>query len=128
MLETILIIVAVLAALIAAFVVFVAMQPSEFRVVRSATVPAPPSEVFAQVNDFHNWDAWSPWAKLDPAAQNSFEGASCGSGAIFTWSGNKEVGEGRMTVTESRPDELIRIKLDFKRPFEATNTTEFTFK
>lgn len=117
-----------LALLIVVFAAFVAMQPSDFRIARSATITAPPPEVFAQVNDFHNWEAWSPWAKLDPAAKNSFEGASAGTGAIFKWSGNNEVGEGSMTVTESRPSEFIRIKLDFVRPFEDTSTAEFTFK
>ncbi len=80
------------------------------------------------MNDFHNWEAWSPWAKLDPAAKATFEGPSTGTGAIFKWAGNKEVGEGSMTITESRPSDLIRIKLEFLRPFEATNSAEFTFK
>jgi uncharacterized protein YndB with AHSA1/START domain len=106
----------------------VAMQPSEFRIERSATIAAPAPAVFAQVNDFHNWEAWSPWAKLDPAAKNSFEGAPAGKGAAFSWAGNSKVGEGRMTITESRPSELVRIKLEFLKPFEATNTAEFTFK
>jgi uncharacterized protein YndB with AHSA1/START domain len=108
--------------------VVIAVQPSDLRVARSATIAAPPADVFAQVNDFHNWDAWSPWAKLDPKATNSFEGSSSGKGAIFKWSGNHEVGKGSMTVTESQPNELIRIKLDFVEPFEGTNTAEFTFK
>jgi uncharacterized protein YndB with AHSA1/START domain len=108
--------------------VIVAMQPSEFRIERSAVIAAPPAAVFAQVNDFHNWEMWSPWAKLDPAAKNSFEGAPAGKGAAFAWAGNKKVGEGRMTITESRPNELIRIKLEFLKPFEATNTGEFTFR
>ncbi|HYV66276.1 MAG TPA: SRPBCC family protein [Myxococcales bacterium] len=114
-------VVAVLAAI-------VAMQPSEFRIERSATIAAPAPAVFAQVNDFHNWETWSPWAKLDPAAKNSFGGAPAGKGATFSWAGNSKVGEGRMTIVESRPDELVRIKLEFRKPFEATNTAEFTFK
>jgi len=118
----------VLAAIVVVFVGVVAMQPSEFRVVRSATMSAPAPAVFAQVNDFHNWEAWSPWAKLDPAAKNSFEGPSAGTGAIFRWAGNKEVGEGSMTITESRPSDLIRIKLEFLKPFAATNSADFTFK
>jgi len=117
-----------LAAIVAAFAIIVALQPSDFRVTRSVTISAPAPAVFAQVNDFHKWEAWSPWAKLDPAAKNSFEGPAAGTGAIFKWSGNNEVGEGSMTITESRPSDLIRIKLDFTKPFEATNTTEFTFK
>ena len=99
-----------IAAILVIFVIVVAMQPSEFRIARAATFPAPPPAVFAQVNDFHNWDAWSPWAKLDPAAKATFEGAPAGTGAIFKWSGNKKVGEGTMTITES-PAKRILIYL-----------------
>lgn len=115
------------AAIVVAFVVIVALQPSDFRIVRAALISAPAPAVFAQVNDFHNWEAWSPWAKLDPAAKATFEGPAAGIGAIFRWAGNAEVGEGSMTITESRPSDLIRIKLEFLKPFAATNHTEFTF-
>ena len=114
-------------ALIVLFLIIVAMQPPAFKVERSAMMSAPPQRVFEQVNDFHNWDAWSPWAKIDPACKNSFEGAPAGTGSIFSWDGNKKVGAGRMTIIESRPAELVRINLEFLRPFKATNTTEFTF-
>jgi len=95
---------------------------------RAATISAPAAVIFSQVNDFHKWEAWSPWAKMDPAAKNTFEGAPAGTGAIFAWAGNYKVGEGRMTLTESRPNDLIRIKLEFVRPFAATSTAEFTFR
>jgi hypothetical protein len=117
-----------IAALIAIFCVIVAMQPAEFRITRSATMAAPASAVFAQVNDFHNWIAWSPWEKLDPALQRTYQGEPAGTGAVYSWTGNKQVGEGRMTITESRPNEFIRLKLEFLKPFVATNTTEFTFQ
>jgi len=117
-----------LAVIVVVFVVIVAMQPSEFGVVRSATISAPAPALFAQVNDFHKWEAWNPWGKLDPTMKQAYEGAPAGTGAIYTWSGNNEVGEGRMTITESRPSDLIRIKLEFFKPFAATNTAEFTFK
>ena len=117
-----------LAAIAVVFVAVVAMQPSDFRIVRTATMSAPAPAVFAQVNDFHNWEAWSPWAKLDPAAKNSFEGPPAGTGAIFRWAGNNQVGEGSMTITESRPSDVIRIKLEFLKPMAGTSTAEFTFK
>ena len=116
------------ALVVVVLALIVAMQPSEFRIERSAVIAAPAPAVFAQVDDFHNWKAWSPWAKLDPAAKNWFEGAPSGKGAAFSWAGNNKVGEGRMTITESRPNELIRIKLEFLKPFDATNTAEFTFR
>ncbi len=106
----------------------VAMQPSQFRIVRTATMRAPVPAVFAQINAFHNWQAWSPWARRDPAMKQTYEGADAGEGAIYSWAGNREVGTGRMTLVESRPGERIRINLEFFEPFAATNTAEFTFR
>ena len=116
------------AVILGVFAIVVALQPSAFRIARTATIAAPPQAVFAQINDFDAWGAWSPWAKLDPAAKATFEGPSAGTGAIFRWSGNDKVGKGQMTLTESRPADLVRIKVDFVKPFEGSNTTEFTLK
>jgi len=88
-----------IAAIVVVFVIVVAIQPSEFRITRKATISASAPAVFAQVNDFHNWEAWSPWAKLDPAAKTAFEGPSAGTGATFRWAGNDKIGEGSMTIT-----------------------------
>jgi len=117
-----------LAAVVIVFVAIVAMQPSDFRVARTATIAAPAPAVFAQVNDYRNWKAWSPYEKLDPAMKKTYEGAAAGTGAVYTWAGNSQAGEGRATITESRPNELIRIRLEFLKPFTATNTAEFTFE
>src|SRR5205823_3997824 len=70
----------------------------------------------------------SPWAKRDPAMRQTYEGATSGAGAVYSWAGNRNVGEGRMTLTESRPNESIRIRLEFLKPFASTADTEFTFK
>jgi uncharacterized protein YndB with AHSA1/START domain len=110
------------------FIAAVTGQPDEFKICRSTTISAPPEKVFPQVNDFHQWEAWSPWAKRDPACKYSYESSAAGTGAIFSWAGNKKVGKGRMTILESRPSGLIRIKLEFFKPFKATNTAEFTFQ
>jgi hypothetical protein len=117
-----------LAALIAVFITIVATRPSDFRVTRAARIAAPAEVVFANVNDLHKWDAWSPWAKLDPNAKHTFSGPESGPGASMTWTGNKKIGAGRMTITDCRAPEVIHLKLEFFRPFKATNTTEFTFK
>lgn len=116
------------AVVVAGLAAVVAMQPDEFRITRSTTIAAPAAEVFAQVDDFHNWEAWSPWAKLDPTAKVTFEGPTAGTGAKFRWSGNDEVGEGSMTVVESQPSDLIVLKLEFVKPFENSCTEEFTFR
>lgn len=116
-----------LAVIVVAAVILVALQPADYTVTRRATIAAPPAAVFVRVNDLHEFQAWNPFARMDPAAKNTFEGAPAGPGAVLTWSGNSQVGEGRMTITESRPDELVRIRLDFVRPFASTAFAEFTF-
>jgi len=107
---------------------YIATRPGEFQVVRSATFAAPAPAVFAQVNELRKWEAWSPWAKKDPQMKQSYEGPAAGAGAVTSWVGNKDVGEGRMSIVESRPAELVRFKLEFFKPFAATNSAEFTFK
>jgi hypothetical protein len=108
--------------------IVVAMQPEEFRVSRSAVMAAPAPAVFAQVNDLHNWEKWNPWQKVDPAMKLTFSGPPSGIGAAYAWQGNRDVGEGRLAIIESKPADLVRIKLEFLKPFAATNTAIFTFK
>jgi hypothetical protein len=117
-----------IAALIAIFLIVVALQPSDYRVTRSATMAAAPGTVFDQVNDLQKWRAWSPWEKIDPDMERTYDGPSAGEGAKYAWAGNSDVGEGNMTITESRPSDLIRVKLEFLKPMSSTADTEFTFK
>lgn len=113
---------------LALVVIVAALQPSQFRITRQAVIGAPPETVFAQVNDLPRWQAWSPWEKLDPAMKRTLAGPPAGVGAVYAWEGNRRVGSGRMTITESRPAELVRLKLEFFKPMACTNTAEFTFK
>src|SRR2546430_14406211 len=121
-------IVVVVIVVVAVVVILAALQPNHYHIERSATINAPAPVVFAQVNDFHRWEAWSPWAKLDPAMKQTYEGAPAGTGAIYTWAGNREVGEGRMTLMESRPSDRIMIQLEFLKPFAAASIADITFK
>lgn len=116
------------AAVAIAFVTYVAMQPPQYRVVREVTMAATPAAIFDQVNDLKKWEAWSPWAKLDPNAKSAYEGPSAGKDAVHSWSGDDKAGEGRMTIVESKPTDLIRIKLDIVRPYPGTSDASFAFK
>ena len=104
----------------------IATRPPEFRVARATTIAAPPAVVFAQINDFHKWEAWNPWGKMDPGMKQSYEGEPAGVGAVYRWSGNNEVGEGRMTIVETRPNEQVKVQLDFHKPFAARSLATFT--
>jgi uncharacterized protein YndB with AHSA1/START domain len=114
--------------LIAAVLAYAATRPDSFRVERSAAIKAPPEKVFALVNDFKRWDAWSPWEKKDPSMRRSWGDATTGKGASYSWEGNKDVGQGRMEITESVPPSKISIRLEFVKPFEARNTVDFTLQ
>lgn len=116
-----------IAAVIVLFVIVVATRPAEFRIERSTMIAAPPERPFSQVNDFHAWPGWSPWEKLDPGMKRTHGGAPAGVGATYAWMGNDDVGEGRMTIESSDKDAKVGIKLEFIKPFAATNQTTFTF-
>ena len=120
-------IIAVIAAAIAAVLLYAATLPDTFRVERTTTIEAPPERVFLHVNDFHRWIAWSPWEKKDPAMQRSHSGAPAGKGAAYAWDGNQKVGQGRMEIVESDAPQRVKIQLDFLKPFEARNMAEFSF-
>ena len=106
----------VILGLVALVLIAAALKPADFRVTRHAVISAPPAAVFAHVNEFRQWLGWSPWEKVDPALKRTYEGPSAGIGAVYSWEGDKNVGSGRMTILESRPGELIRIKLEFFKP------------
>jgi uncharacterized protein YndB with AHSA1/START domain len=116
----------VLVVVVGVLLIYAATRPDTFRIERSAVIKAPPEKIFAFINDFHQWTAWSPWEKVDPALKRSYTGASSGKGAAYAWEGNNKVGSGRMEILESVPASRIAIKLDFLKPFEAHNTAEFT--
>jgi uncharacterized protein YndB with AHSA1/START domain len=116
-----------LVLLVLTAVVVVWLQPDDYRLTRSTVIAAPAAAVFAQVNDLKKWDDWSPWAKLDPAAKVTFSGPPAGPGATFAWSGNDKVGEGTMTITESRPNERVATRTDFVKPFAGTSHSDFIF-
>ena len=116
----------IIALLVAAILIYAATRPDAFRIERSTSIKAPPEKVFALINDFHQWEAWSPWEKIDPEIKRTYRGALSGKGAVYAWSGNKDIGQGRMEIIESSSPASVVLKLDFITPFEAHNTVEFT--
>ncbi len=116
----------IVAALIAILLAVIASRPEAFRIERKTTINAPADIVFAQINDFHKWAAWSPWEKLDTSMKKTYSGPESGKDAKYEWVGNDKVGSGAMTITDSAAPKTVGIKLEFKTPWEATNQTTFT--
>lgn len=116
-------IIALVAAPIAGVLGYAATRPASFRIERSATIAAPAERILPLIEDFHRWQGWSPYEKLDPQMKKTFAGAASGRGAVYSWEG-KKAGIGRMEITDLSPRRVV-IKLDFEKPFRASNTAEF---
>lgn len=119
-------ILSILLSLLVLLLLVAALKPDDFRVERSTTIRAPAEAIAALIDDFHQWTKWSPWEGKDPSLKRTYEGAARGVGAKYGWEGNNQVGTGRMEILTVAP-EKITIKLEFLKPFTATNTAEFTF-
>ena len=117
----------VVAAVIAALLVYAEFRPDTFRLARSTTIAAPPDKVFALINDLRQFNTWNPFAKMEPSAAITYDTASAGVGGAYSWKGDK-TGEGRMQITESVPAQRVSAKLDFVKPFEAHNRVDFTIE
>jgi hypothetical protein len=117
-----------LAAVVALILIIAALRPPDFRVERSATLVGTPAAFFEQVNDHRKFAVWNPFMKLDPNVKNTYSGPDAGVGAMCSWEGNSKIGAGSATIIESKPGELVRQCMDWKRPMEGTSTVEFTFK
>jgi uncharacterized protein YndB with AHSA1/START domain len=122
MLKTMLLIVA---AAIAALLIYAATKPDTFRLSRSATIAAPPDKVFALINDLRQFNTWNPFAKMDPKQVITYDTVTAGVGGAYNWQGEKS-GAGRMQIAESVPAQRVTATLDFTKPFEAHNTVDFT--
>ncbi len=123
--KAITVLVALVVVGVAAVLVIAATKPDEFHVERSQVIKASPEKIYPQINDYHNWTAWSPWEKVDPKMKRSYSGAESGVGAKYAWVGNDDVGEGDMEIVESDPSK-ITINLHFVKPFEGSNKAVFT--
>jgi uncharacterized protein YndB with AHSA1/START domain len=116
----------VLVLLIAGLAFYANGQPDSFSIRRSTEIAAPPATVHGLINDFRAWSRWSPWEFKDPAMTREYGANTVGPGAMYSWSGNAEVGTGTMTITDSVPGSRVAIRLEFTEPMADTSNVEFT--
>jgi hypothetical protein len=122
------IIAVIIIVLVGALLLYAATKPNTFRVQRSANIHASPEKIYGLINDLHEWRAWSPYEKLDPAMKRTLSGADSGKGAIYEWVGNSKVGTGSLEITNSVPSSRVDIKLDMLKPIEGHSLVAFTLQ
>jgi len=103
----------------------VACGPAHTHVERSATYTATVDDVYPHVADLKNFTAWSPWSKMDPNAKNEFSEKTSGEGAWYSWSGNDDVGTGKMTIVKEEKGKSVTHKLEFFEPWEGVSESGF---
>ena len=116
-----------LVAIIALILIVAALKSPDFRVERSLTIAAPPEALFGWFNSPKKFDEFNPWLKLDPSAKTEYTGPDAGVGAVASWAG-KATGKGRATIVESKPNELVRLRMDWIEPMEGVSTVDYSFK
>lgn len=99
-------------------------KPRTIHIVRSTEVRAPIEKVFGLIQDLHAFNTWNPWAKMDPAIEIRYRGPQAGMGAVSAWESRK-VGTGSMEIVEVDAPKRVGIRLDFIKPFAATNRADF---
>lgn len=109
--------------LVAGLVVHAARRPATMEVVRSTEIGASPDAIFPFLEDFHRWENWSPYERLDPGMRRTHSGPEKGKGAHYAWDGDRKIGAGSMTIRESIPDAKVVLDLEFLRPMESRCVT-----
>ena len=95
------------------------IAPKTYEVSRSTSISRPISEVFDYVRSLKKQDEWGPWAKKDPNMTKEFAGTDGEVGAISSWKGNKEVGEGEQEITGMKQNEVVETQLRFLKPWKS---------
>jgi hypothetical protein len=128
MLKTIAVIGLIIAVALVVVLAIAATRPDTFRVARSTSIKAPPEAIFPLIYDFRNWGAWSPYEERDPDMKRSFGPITKGKGAEYAWEGNRNVGSGRMEITEATAPSKVALDLHMLTPIKADNAVEFTLR
>lgn len=116
-----------IAVIIVVLLIVSAFMPAKMTATRSIVINASASVVFGEVNDLGRFDKWSPWKVLDPEMEQKVSDNSVGVGAWTSWKGPQS-GSGKMTIVESRPNEYIRLSLDFDEEGGELSYSDWNFK
>lgn len=95
------------------------LAPKSYHICRTIRIEKPAHEIFSFIRCLGNQDLWSPWAEKDPDMEKEFFGTDGEVGAIRTWKGNKEVGEGEQEITRIIEGELMESRVCFYKPFRS---------
>jgi uncharacterized protein YndB with AHSA1/START domain len=103
---------AVVGAIVLAFVVAGLFLPSRYTVQRSIVINASANKVYNLVVEPRQWTNWSVWSQRDPNMKVTYKGPPFGMGAKWEWVSKSE-GSGSMEFTHVEPDRVVEYALTF---------------
>ena len=116
----------ILVALLGAFLVYVALRPSEMRVSREIVAQATPEVIFPHINNSEKANAWMPWKDSDPEVKMSYSGPAEGVGSKSSWDSKGQMGTGEALVIESVANQVVKTQLTYTKPFQMSQLAEIS--
>ena len=105
----------------AVFIIGGFLIPNEWVVSRSIMIHASPLQIYPFVNNFKEWDKWSPWnSSKDATLHYTYEGSDTGVGAKQSWTSDK-MGKGWMEFTSADPQTGVSYSLSIDMGYGASN-------
>ena len=98
----------------------------KLNVSRSISIQAPLATVKAMVEDFNQWNAWSPWTVLEPDCTVSVTGTANTPGHSMSWDG-EVIGAGNNTLIKTS-EHTLDYALEFLKPWKSKADVNFSFE
>jgi hypothetical protein len=113
---------------VAGLLLYAASRPGSFHIQRRAHIAANAETIYPYLSDFRKGQLWSPYEKKDPAMQRTFSGAESGKGSVYEFSGNREVGKGRLEIVETQEPTRVVLTLDMLEPIKGHNLVTYSIR
>ena len=125
MLKVVMWIVIILGVGIGGILIYAATLSDDFAVARTVNMKASPAKIFPLIDDLKSMNSWNPFAMQDPTIKIDYAAATVGKGASYSWTSNGQAGQGSLSISDSRPNDRIDMKLHMDKPMKADNDIVF---
>ena|SRR5688572_3233934 len=124
--ETVFIILTIVAALVALFMITALFVPKAYSIEREVIIDRSVREVFNYIRYLRNQEHFSKWVMTDPGMKKQFKGTDGAPGFVYAWdSQNKNAGKGEQEIKQIVEGERIDVEVRFEKPFEGVAQTPF---
>ncbi len=114
--NTIIVILLSIAGVIVLLLIIALVLRKEHYVKREIVINSPKQKVFDFLRFIENQDKFNKWAKTDPDRKIETKGTDGTIGYIYSWSGNKQAGQGAKEIKDIIEGKRIETVIRFTKP------------